>query len=83
MNNTLNLAGLLLFGRFPQRCWRAFVVKAVSFVGNDPAGLHYRDSEDIDGCLRDLHKKMISFLTRNLRRIQGENASASLLQAYG
>lgn len=68
----LNLAGLLLFGRNPQRHRPAFVVKAVSFVGNDPAGDKYRDSEDIVGCLQDMHKKTMSFLTRNLRRLQGE-----------
>ena len=67
----LNLAGLMLFGRQPQRYRPAFVVKAVSFLGNDPTGLTYRDSEDIKGCLRDLHKLMMSFLTRNLRRVQG------------
>lgn len=67
---TLNLAGLMLFGRNPQRYRPAFVIKAVSFVGNDPAGDKYRDSQDIDGCLRDLYKETISFLTRNLRRVQ-------------
>ncbi len=66
----LNLAGLMLFGRNPQRHRPAFVVKAVSFVGNDPAGNKYRDSQDIDGCLRDLYKGTISFLTRNLRHVQ-------------
>jgi ATP-dependent DNA helicase RecG len=71
-DGTINLAGLLLFGQNPQRHRPAFVVKAVSFVGNDPAGDKYRDSEDIPGCLRDMHKGIMSFLTRNLRRIQGE-----------
>jgi len=69
-DETLNLAGLLLFGKNPQRHRPAFVVKAVSFVGNDPAGENYRDSEDIGGCLRDLHTRTMSFLTRNLRRLQ-------------
>ena len=69
---TLNLAGLMIFGRHPQRHRPAFLVKAVSFVGNDLAGDKYRDSQDIDGCLRDLHKKTMSFLTRNLRRLQGD-----------
>ena len=68
---TLNLAGLMIFGRQPQRHRPAFVVKAVSFVGTDPAGDKYRDSQDIEGCLRELHKGTISFLTRNLRRLQG------------
>jgi ATP-dependent DNA helicase RecG len=66
----LNLAGLMLFGRHPQRYRPAFVVKAVTFVGNDPAGDRYRDSQDIVGCLRDLYKETMAFLTRNLRRVQ-------------
>lgn len=69
--STLNLAGLLLFGRDPQRHRPAFVVKAVSFIGNDPAGVKYRDSEDIGGCLRDMHARTMSFITRNLHWIQG------------
>ena len=71
-DETLNLAGLILFGRDPQRHRPAFVVKAVSFVGNDPAGVKYRDSEDIGGCLRDMHSRTMSFITRNLRRLQGD-----------
>jgi len=69
--STLNLAGLLLFGRDTQRHRPAFVVKAVSFIGNDPAGVKYRDSEDIGGCLRDMHARTMSFITRNLHWIQG------------
>ena len=71
-DETLNLAGLILFGRDPQRHRPAFVVKAVSLVGNDPAGVKYRDSEDIGGCLRDMHTRTMSFITRNLRRLQGD-----------
>jgi len=67
----LNLAGMLMFTRRPQRHRPAFVVKAVSFVGNDPAGERYRDSEDIEGCLKELHARTMSFLKRNLRRLQG------------
>lgn len=67
---TLNLAGLLLFAHNPQRYRPVLVVKAVCFVGNDPAGDRYRDSEDIGGCLRDLHARTMSFLLRNLRRVQ-------------
>ncbi len=71
-DGTLNLAGLMLFGRNPQRHRPAFVVKAVAFVGNDPAGTKYRDSQDFGGCLRDLHRQTMSFITRNLRRVQGD-----------
>ncbi len=71
-NGKLNLAGLLLFTSKPQRHRPVFVVKAVSFVGNDPAGDKYRDSEDLDGCLKELYARTMSFLTRNLRRLQGD-----------
>jgi ATP-dependent DNA helicase RecG len=67
----LNLAGLMLFGSNPQRFRPAFVVKAISFVGIESTGDKYRDSEDIGGCLRDLHAHSMSFVTRNLRRLQG------------
>ena len=74
----LNLAGLLMFGRNPHRFRPAFVIKAVSFFGNDPAGDLYRDSEDIDGCIRDLHKGAMSFLNRNLRHVQGNKGFNTL-----
>lgn len=70
--STLNLAGLLLFGKRPQRHRPVFVVKAVSFFGNDLSGDKYRDTDEIEGCLLDLHKGTMSFLTRNLRRLQGD-----------
>ena len=66
----LNLAGIMLFGRNPQRHRPAFMAKAVSFFGDDPAGDKYRDSQDIEGCLRDLHRGIMSFLSRNIRRLQ-------------
>ena len=65
-----NLAGLLLFGQNPQRYRPVLVMKAVSFFGDDPAGTAFRDSEDIGGCLRDLYDRTMSFLSRNLRRLQ-------------
>lgn len=74
----LNLAGLLMFGRNPQRFRPALVIKAVSFFGNDPAGDKYRDSEDIGGCIRDLHKGAMSFLNRNLRHLQGDKGFNTL-----
>ena len=68
----LNLAGLMLFGSNPQRHRPALIIKAVSFAGNNPVGDKYRDSQDIGGCLRDMYKATISFLTRNLRQVQNE-----------
>ena len=47
----LNLAGLLLFGKRPQRYRPAFMVKAVAFPGTVLHDTRYLDSEDIDGTL--------------------------------
>jgi len=77
-NTQLNLAGLMLFSSNPQRHRPAFVVKAISFLGNEDTGNKYRDSEDIEGTLRDMYKGTISFLTRNLKHIQnGKNFNST------
>ena len=66
----LTLAGLMLFGKDPQRYVPVNMVKAVAFVGNSPAGTQYRDSEDIKGSLRDMYKATMQFITRNLHHVQ-------------
>ena len=79
--SNLNLAGLMLFGKNPQRYRPIDVVKAISFVGNDDTGSEFRDKEDIEGCLISLYKQTMSFLTRNLRKTQskdGFNTGGSL-----
>ena len=74
----LNLAGLMLFGGNPQKYRPAFVVKAISFAGNDPADTVYRDSQDIGGSLRDIYQETMRFLKRNLRRVQGDKGFNTL-----
>lgn len=66
----LTLAGLLLFGKNPQRYAPMNVVKCVAFVGNDIAGTKYRDSEDYRGTIRDMYKSTMQFILRNLRHEQ-------------
>lgn len=66
----LTLAGLLLFSKRPQLKRPAFMIKAISFLGNESDVIEYRDSEDIYGTLDELYKNGMSFLTRNLRKIQ-------------
>lgn len=68
----LTLAGLLLFGKTPQIRKPMFIIKAVSFIGNDITGTSYRDSEDIKGNIPQMFKDGISFLTRNLHKIQND-----------
>ena len=66
----LNLAGLLLFGKEPQRYKPAFLIRAVSFFGNDIEGQDYRDSRDIVGDLEKLYHQGLEFLLNNLHYIQ-------------
>lgn len=77
-NDKLNLAGLLLFGKEPEKYKPAFIIKAVSFVGNDPTGDKYRDSVDIKGKIREQYDGAISFLKRNLTYMQQEKGINSL-----
>ncbi len=70
----LNLAGLLLFGKNPQRYEPVFLIKAVCFFGNEIGGTQYRDSEDIDGNISKQYRNGMAFLLRNLKKIQkGKN----------
>lgn len=77
-NNSLNLAGLLLFGKEPEKYKPAFIIKAVAFVGNDPTGDKYRDSVDIKGKLKVQYEEAITFLKRNLSYTQQEKSINSL-----
>ena len=70
----LTLAGLLLFGKEPQRIQSQFMVKAVTFIGNSLSGTEYLDSEDIGSTLPEQFKNALAFVKRNLRKRQnGQN----------
>jgi predicted HTH transcriptional regulator len=70
----LTLAGLLLFGKEPQRVRPQLMVKAVAFIGNHLEGTEYLDSEDIGSTLAEQFKGTMGFLKRNLRKQQnGQN----------
>jgi len=66
----LTLAGLMLFGRQPQRWRPAFQVKAVAFPGTSLADNRYLDSEDIGGTLLEQFKGSFAFIRRNLHHVQ-------------
>lgn len=66
----LTLAGLLLFGKEPQRMRPQLMVKGVTFIGDSLGGTEYLDSEDIGSTLSDQFKDTIGFLKRNLRKRQ-------------
>lgn len=77
----ISLGGLLFFGKNPQQYRPAFCVKAISFIGTEIEGVNYRDSEDINGTLPNIFNKAISFITRNIKRLQngqGFNSEGTL-----
>ncbi len=77
-DNNLNLAGLLLFGKEPEKNKPAFIIKAVCFVGNDPAGDKYRDNVDIKGKLKFQFEGAMDFLKRNLKYTQQDKSINTL-----
>lgn len=66
----VTLAGLLFFGKHPQMLEPAFIIKAVSFFGNDMGGLEYRDSKDIVGTIPRMFEAGMAFLNANLHSLQ-------------
>lgn len=74
----LDLAGLLLFGKHPQKLKPTLLIKAVSFFGKDTTGDNYRDSEDLGGKIKNQYKNGIGFLKRNLKKIQGDKGINTL-----
>lgn len=74
----LNLAGLLLFSKRPQRFRPALEVKAVAFPGTALHDTRHLDSEDIDGPLLEQYQRSFAFIRRNLRHVQGERGFNTL-----
>lgn len=68
----LNLSGLLLFGRYPQRWKPVCSVKAVAFPGIKISDTRYLDSQDMGGTLGNQYTEALAFIKRNLHRVQGD-----------
>src|SRR5690606_29786890 len=67
----LCLGGLLLLGKNPQQFRPTFTIQCVSVVGNSISTNEFRDKEDpFSGNLKELYEKTLSFITRNLKKIQ-------------
>ena len=56
-----------------------FMVKAVSFFGNELAGTQYRDTKEIVGNMPQIYEKSMSFMKSNLHNIQEKGASFNSL----
>ncbi len=78
----ISLGGLLLFGKNPQQFRPTFTVQCVSVVGNNISTNEFRDKEDpFIGNLKELYDKTLSFITRNLKKLQkgdGFNSQSEL-----
>lgn len=77
-DGVLNIAGALLFAKLLEFRLPAFGVKCVCYPGNDIHASEYRDSEDISGKIEEIFSRSLSFITRNLRRVQDDQNVNSL-----
>jgi len=78
-DSNLTLAGLLLFGKNPQSAKPLFTIQCIAYVGNEISGTEYRDSEPpFEGNLSTQYEKGMSFLLRNLRKLQESESFNSL-----
>ena len=66
----LNLAGVLLFAERPEWIKPQFMVKAVRYPGNEIHSTEYADTEDFSGPLRSVFDGALSFVMRNLHKVQ-------------
>ncbi|MCD6272012.1 MAG: putative DNA binding domain-containing protein [Deltaproteobacteria bacterium] len=67
----LNLAGVLLFAERPEWIKLRFVVKAIRYPGNEIHVSDYLDTEDFSGPLSKIFGNSLSFVMRNLHKVQG------------
>jgi predicted HTH transcriptional regulator len=65
-----NLAGVLLFGKHPQRLLPVCQIGAVWFPGTQLGDTRYLDSENIDGPLDEQFERGMAFLKRSLHKVQ-------------
>jgi len=73
----LNLAGVLLFAEHPDWVVPQFIVKAVRFPGTAITAAEYADSEDFAGPLDKVFGDALSFVMRNLHKVQEKGASVN------
>ena len=70
----LNVSGALLFAKSPQVRLPIFIVKSICYPGNIIDETKYLDSQDITGKLADVFQKSLSFVSGNLKYVQGDRS---------
>ena len=73
-DNILNISGALLFAKSPQVRLPIFIVKSICYPGNIIDETKYLDSQDITGKLADVFQKSLSFVSGNLKYVQGDRS---------
>ena len=71
-NGVLNITGAMLFARDPSFKLPVFIVKAVSYPGNEIDEKRYIDSQDISGKIADIFQRSMSFVLGNIKYKQAE-----------
>lgn len=79
-NETLNVAGALLFVAIPQFKLPSFLIKAVAFPGSRVDIESYVDSRDMRGNIDRMFRESIAFLLGNIRHIQKDQSVNSIGQ---
>ncbi|MCF7668416.1 MAG: putative DNA binding domain-containing protein [Verrucomicrobia bacterium] len=69
-HESLTLAGLLFFGKHPERFRPELMTKAVAFPGTEPTDVRYLDSDDLNGTLPQQLAEAKAFILRNLKKRQ-------------
>lgn len=77
-DGTFNIAGALFFAKNQEYRLPVFCVKSAAYPGLNTQLSKYRDSDDIHGKLEDVFNRTVSFITRNLHRVQGEKSVNSI-----
>ena len=77
-DGALTLAGLLLFGKKPERFRPVFMIKAVALPGCELHETRYLDSEDIYDRLAGQYQRSLAFVKRNLHYMQGDQGINSV-----
>lgn len=69
----INVAAMLLFGKYTQRWLPVMTAKCISYIGNSVGGTQFRDKMhdmEIEGNLLHQFRTIMNFFTRNLRKVQ-------------
>jgi ATP-dependent DNA helicase RecG len=73
-DGVMNISGALLFAKNPSYRLPVFIVKAVSYPGNEINEEKYSDSQDIPGKISDIFHKSMSFILGNIKHIQRDQS---------